>query len=151
MLTGSYTSSKIGGGKRTIVLVSFVFVFLAASVAIGLRTSNAALPVSAGRGCRGGGDGEMMTCTTSSSSTSSSSSTVSTSSQTSSETTTTTTVTTSGPTQGPSNPVTLPSTSSCNALNGVGYQVLSAGKNLTIAFNGNGQMVFPVPAQKSFT
>jgi len=32
----------------------------------------------------------------------------------------------------------------------VSYQVLSAGTKLTIAFNGNGQMIFTVPAQ-SFT
>jgi len=147
MLTGSYTSGKLGKRKGTLVLVSFVFVFLIASLAIGLRTSNAALAVSAGKGCHGGGDGELVTCTSSSSS---STTTVSTSTQSSSETTTTTTVTTSDQSGGSSDPVT-PSSSACSALNGLGYQVLSAGTNVTIAFNGNSQMVFTVPAQKTFT
>ena len=146
MLTGSYTSTKLGKRKGTLVLVSFVFVFLIASLAIGLRTSNAALPASVGKGCRGGGDGEAVVCTSSSST---STTTVSTSTQSSSESTTTTTIT-SSESGGSSDPVT-PSLASCNALNGLGYQILSAGTSLTIAFNGNGQMVFTVPAQKTFT
>jgi hypothetical protein len=36
-------------------------------------------------------------------------------------------------------------------LNGISYKALPGGTNLTIAFNGNGQMTYTVPTEKSFS
>lgn len=136
-------------GKGTLVLVGFVFIFLVTSVAVGVRTSNAALPVSAGRSCHGGGEGDdaMITCTSSSTSTT----TVTVSSTTDSSSSTVQTSTTTSLTQGPVNPVQPMSQADCNALNGISYQSLQGGTTLTIAFNGNGQMTYTVPTEKSFS
>jgi len=141
MLTGtSSDTSKMKMSKGTLVLVGFVFVFLITSVAIGLRTSNAALPVPAARNCHGSEDGSF-TCTTSSTSTITETS--STDSTSTSQTITSTT--TSSPTLGGNDPVAPVSLANCNALNGISYQTLASGTNLTIAFNGNGQMTYIVP------
>jgi len=142
------TSHTFKTTKGTLVLVGFIFVFLVASVAIGLRASNAFVP--AVKGCHGGSEGDgVATCTTTS--------TASEISVTSTETSTTTTVssvttdqTTSGPDNQPQNSVIIPSQATCSPLNGISYQTLSAGTQLTIAFNGNSQMTFTVPSQ-SFT
>lgn len=146
MLTGSRTtSSKLRTAKGTLALMSFVFIFLIASLAVGLRTSNAALPLAAGKGCHQGGEDGAVTCTSSSTST-----TTVTSSTTTVDSTTTVT-STSDQSGGNSDPVVGPSASDCSALNGIGFQVLAPGTNVTIAFNGNGQMTFTVPSQKAFT
>jgi hypothetical protein len=146
MLTASSSTTKLKTSKGTLILVGFVFIFLITSVAVGLRTSNAALPVSAGRGCHGGeGDDGSVTCTSTSSSTVTTS-TVSTSTQTTQ--TTTTTITSS---QGPVDPVQPEGRADCGALNGISYQALAGGTTLTIAFNGNGQMTYTVPSEKSFS
>jgi hypothetical protein len=146
MLFGSpATAHNSRTNKRVLVLVGFVFVFLLASVAIGLRASNASMPYS--KGCHGGGDGGEVTCTTSF-----------TVSQTTSTVTVTTGLTTTSTstdaqtssTQLVDNSPIVPTQSVCSALNGIGYQVLAAGTQLTIAFNGNSQMTFTVPSQ-SFT
>jgi len=142
------TSHTFKTKKGTLVLVGFIFVFLMASVAIGLRASNAYVP--ALKGCHGGSEGDgVATCTTTS--------TVSETSITSTDTSTTTTVssattdqTTSSIDNQPQNSVIIPSQETCSPLNGITYQTLSAGTQLTIAFNGNGQMTFTVPSQ-SFT
>jgi hypothetical protein len=144
-----FTTTKRGSGKATFVLVGFVFVFLVTSVAIGLRTSNAALPLQAAKGCHTGGgsegDGLMASVKCTSTTISSTSTTVT--------TTVTNTVSTDSSTsisQGPSDPVTPVSTADCGALKGISYQALATGTNLTIAYNGNGQMTFTVP-KTSFT
>ncbi|MDA4111402.1 MAG: hypothetical protein OK439_02605 [Thaumarchaeota archaeon] len=121
------------------MLVSFVFIFILASVAIGFRASNASIPST--RGCHGGGDGGEVTCTTSTDSTTT---VVSSSSTESSTSTLTVSTTVSDPTYDP--PI-VPSQSTCSALNGISYQSLASGTQLTIAFNGNGQMTFTVPSQ----
>lgn len=151
MLTGSTSTSKLRTSKGTLVLVGFVFIFLITSVAVGLRTSNAALPLAGG--CHGGeGEDTTVTCTTSSSSTTTQSSS-STSSTTSSSTTTTVTTaigtvsTTTTTSQQDPPAINHPQ---CNALDGISYQGLAAGTTLTIPFNGNGQMTFTVPSEKSF-
>jgi hypothetical protein len=150
MLTGStFTGgNKLRTRKATLVLVGFVSVFLVASLAIGLRTANASLPISLGRGCHGSGEGgdAVLTCSTSSTLTTTSSPSSS-SSTTKTSTTTTVTDSTISTTQGPQDPVTPVAPSNCNALNGISYQLLAAGTNLTIAFNGNGQMTFTVPSE----
>jgi hypothetical protein len=141
MLTGStFTgANKLRTSKGTLVLVGFVFVFLVTSLAIGLRTSNASLPVSLGRGCHGSGEGEdaMVTCSTSTTLTS-------TSTTDSTTTATSTVISTSSSSQDPVAPV---APANCNALNGISYQMLAAGTNVTIAFNGNGQMTYTVPSE----
>jgi len=142
------TSHTFKTKKGTLVLVGFIFVFLMASVTIGLRASNAYVP--ALKGCHGGSEGDgVATCTTTS--------TVSETSITSTDTSTSTTVssvttdqTTSSIDNQPQNSVIIPSQATCGPLNGISYQTLSAGTQLTIAFNGNGQMTFTVPSQ-SFT
>ncbi len=147
MLVGSPANSRNSRiTKRAVVLVGFVFVFLLASVAIGLRTSNAALPYS--RGCHGGGDGGDVTCTTTSS-TVLTTSTVSTDQSTATSTVAQTTTTTSVP-QVENSPIVPASPTVCTAITKLGYQILAPGTKLTIAFNGNGQMTFTVPSQ-SFT
>lgn len=152
MLTGSTLSggNKLGTNRTKLVLVGFVFVFLATSLVIGLRTSNATLPISMG-GCSGGGEGgdAMVTCTTSSTLTSTASSSSSTeTSTTTSDTSTITVGSTVSTTQTSQNPGVTPA--NCNALNGISYQLLKPGTKLTIAVNGNGQMTFTVPSE-SFT
>lgn len=149
MLTrsSSSTSTKLRTRKATLVLVGFVFVFLVASLAIGLRTSSAALPVMAGAGCSSSEDGPA-TCTSSSTSTVTTSSPVTTSSSTTETTTTTITETTSTSSQqsnGPNAPVPTEGKADCSALNGIAYSALAPGTNVTIAFNGNGQMTYTVP------
>jgi hypothetical protein len=138
MLSVSSTSHRLKTTKGTLVLVGFIFVFIVASVAIGFRASNAFVPAAKG-GCHGGNDEGAFTCTTS---------------DTSTDTTTVTVVSTStdqstsaGGNGNIQNSVIVPSPSTCNALNGISYQVLSAGTQLQIAFNGNGQMSFVVPSQ----
>ncbi len=146
MLIGSSsTPQKSAMTKRALVLTGFVLVFILASVAIGLRSSNAAVPFA--RNCHGGGDGEQVTCSTTSSTVTTS--TVSTSTATTS-TVSITSSQSSDSSQTLNNSPFVPSQSMCNSLNGLSYQVLSAGTKLTIAFNGNGQMIFTVPSQ-SFT
>jgi hypothetical protein len=145
MLFGSPANSRTN--KRVLLLVGFVFVFLVASVAIGLRTSNAALPYT--KGCHGGGDGAEKTCTTTSTSTTLSTSTVTVTTQTTSTDSQVTSTSTSSEQIGNA-PIVPPSQSVCATLSGLGYQVLAAGTQLTIAFNGNSQMTFTVPSE-SFT
>ena len=118
------------------MLAGFVFVFVLATLAISFRTSNAVMPFT--KGCHGGGDGGDVTCT--------SSSTV-TSSTTTDDTSTSTITVSSSESQQTIDPPLVPSASTCDALNGITYQVLSSGTQVTIAFNGNGQMTFTVPSQ----
>jgi hypothetical protein len=42
-------------------------------------------------------------------------------------------------------------TADCNALKGISYEALAGGTTVTIAFNGNGQMTYTVPSEKSFS
>jgi len=158
MLTGSTLSggNKLRTNKTTLVLVGFVFVFLVTSLAVGLRTANASLPISLGRGCHSGGEGgdAVLTCTTSSTSTVTSSTTSSTSSSstktestTSTTTTTTETTTVTDSVNSGSSPASSGVPSNCNALSGISYQWLKPGTTITIAFNGNGQMTYTVPSE----
>ena len=148
MLVGSSANSRNSRiTKRAVVLVGFVFVFLLASVAIGLRTSNAALPYA--KGCRGGGDGGEVTCTTTSSTVVTTSTISVTTTQQTSTSADTQTTTSSAP-QVENSPIVPASPAVCTALSSLGYKVLAPGTQLTIAFNGNGKMTFTVPSQ-SFT
>jgi len=152
MLTGSASpTAKLRTSKGALVLVGFVFVFLIASLAIGMSSS--ALSVPASKGCHGGGEGDdaVATCTTSSSTVTVTSSSSSSTTTTSSKTTTSTTTTTTTSTAGPNDPVIVVNPANCNALDGITYQGLSAGTILTIAWNGNGQMTFKVPSESSFS
>ncbi len=154
MLRSASVSQRLRTTRGTLVLVGFIFVFVIASVAIGFRASNAYIPST--KGCHGGGDGDgQITCTsTSTVSTTSVTSTevaTSTESVTSDQLTTTTTEQTRSVDNGQNqNQVIVPSAPTCSPLNGISYQDLAAGTQLSIAFNGNSQMTFTVPAQ-SFT
>src|SRR5579864_7066087 len=110
MLFGSPANSRTN--KRVLLLVGFVFVFLVASVAIGIRTSNAALPYA--KGCRGGGDGGEVTCTTTSSTVVSTSTVSVTSTQQSSTSTGIQTTTSSAP-QVENSPIVPASPAVCTA------------------------------------
>jgi hypothetical protein len=151
MLRVTSSSPRLKTTRGTVVLVGFIFVFVIASVAIGFRASNAFVP--AMKGCHGGGDGDgQRTCTTTSvvSTSSVTSTKVSTTSSTSDQTTTTTSEQSTTSTANGQNQIIVPSAATCSPLNGIVYQGLEAGTQLVIAFNGNSQMTFAVPAQ-SFT
>jgi len=153
MMTRSFssTTAKLRTRKATLALVGFVFVFLVASLAIGLRTSSATIPWFAGAGCTGSEDGPA-TCTSSSMSTVTSGTvtTTATTSSSSTETTVATTTTTETSTSGSqsggvNDPAPTEGKADCSALNGIAYSALAPGTNVTIAFNGNGQMTYTVP------
>ncbi len=151
MLTGSSTSSKQKTTKATTIAIGIVFAILVMSLAVGVRTSNAALPVAATKGCHNGGGDEdgARICTTSSTSQTSTSSSTSTSTTT--VTTATVTTSTSDSTQGPIVQAPGISLANCGALSGIGYQSLAAGTTLSITVNGNEKMTFTVPKEPGFT
>jgi hypothetical protein len=151
MLTGLPASKRQRTTKATTIAIGIVFAILAMSLVVGLRTSNAALPVApAAKGCHtGGGEGDdvaAMMCTTSTTSPTSTS-TVTTSTTTVS---TFSTVSTTSDQSG-SNPVSSNALADCGSLNGIGYQALTPGTALSITVNGKYQMTFTVPKEASFS